>query len=83
VTTSFPGATQDALDVHLGAEPDNVGGFGQLLTGLFPGRQRRTSLGVGEGLGAGVLHRQSPVGVDKLIMVRPPDLVIGRGDDLP
>ncbi len=38
MATSFFGATQDAFDVHLGAEADDVGGFGQLFAGLFPGR---------------------------------------------
>ena len=38
VATSFLGAPQDALDMHLGAEPDHVRGLGQLLTRLVPGR---------------------------------------------
>jgi hypothetical protein len=35
VTASFLAATQDALDMDLFAEADDVGGFGQLLAGLF------------------------------------------------
>ena len=38
-------------------------------------------VGVGEGLGAGVPDRQPLVGVDELVMGRPPDLVVGRGGD--
>jgi hypothetical protein len=38
VATSFFGATEDAFDVHLGAEADDVGGLGQLFARLFPGR---------------------------------------------
>jgi hypothetical protein len=37
VAASFLGAAQDALDVHLCPEADDVGGFGQFFTRLFPG----------------------------------------------
>ena len=49
MAAGFFGAAQDAFDVYLGAEPDHVGGFGQFLTRLVPGRQRRPGVGVGEG----------------------------------
>ena len=58
VAAGFFGAAQDAFDVHLGAEADDVGGFGQLLTGLVPGRQWCAGVGVGEGFRAGVPDRQ-------------------------
>ena len=38
VATCFLGATEDALDVYLRPEVDNVRGFGEVCTGLFPGR---------------------------------------------
>ena len=57
VPTSFFSATQDALDVHLGSEPDDVRGVGQLLTRLVPGRQRRAGVGVGEAFRAGIPDR--------------------------
>jgi hypothetical protein len=57
VPTSFIGATEDAFDVHLRAEPDDVRRFGQLLTRLVPTRQRRTSVEVNEAFRAGILHR--------------------------
>jgi hypothetical protein len=38
VSSGFFGATQDALDVHLGAEADDVGGLRQFRTRLLPTR---------------------------------------------
>ena len=40
MAASFLGAAEDAFDVHLVPEAHHVGGFGQLLAGLLPGRQR-------------------------------------------
>ena len=57
VAAGFFGAAEDSFDVYLRAEPDDVRGFGQFLTGLFPGGQRPAGVGVGEGLGPGVPHR--------------------------
>ncbi len=57
VATRFLGAPQDALDVHLGAEADDVGGFVQFLTRLVPAEQWRPGVGVGEGLCPGVPDR--------------------------
>ena len=81
MATSFFGAAQDALDVHLGPEPDDVGGFGQLLTRLVPGGQWRPGVGVGEGLGSAVPDREPLVGVNELVMGGPPHLVIRRRGD--
>jgi hypothetical protein len=62
VATSFLGATEDALDVHLGAEPDHVGGFGEVVARLLPRRQWLVSVGVGEGFGRmSQTGRRSPV----------------------
>jgi hypothetical protein len=36
VAANFLGPTQDALDVYLGSEPDDVRGFGQLLARVLP-----------------------------------------------
>jgi hypothetical protein len=57
VTASFLAATQDALDMDLFAEADDVGGFGQLLAGLFSVLQRGAGGGVGEGLSPRIPHR--------------------------
>ncbi len=59
MASGFFGAAEDALDVYLRAEPDDVCGFGQLFTCLLPGRQRCPSVGVGEGLFTGIPHWQS------------------------
>jgi hypothetical protein len=56
VASSFFGTAEDALDVYLRAEPDDVCGFGQLFTRLLPGRQRCPTVGVGEGLFTGIPH---------------------------
>ena len=48
VATGFLGATQDALDMYLRPEPDDVCRFGQLLTRLIPGRQRCPGVGVSD-----------------------------------
>ena len=57
VAAGFFGAAQDALDVHLGPEPDHVRGLGEVLAGLIEGGQRCAGVGVGEGFGAGVPDR--------------------------
>jgi hypothetical protein len=83
MSAGFLGATQDALDVHLFPEPHDVRGLGQFLTRLVPGGQRCAGVGVGEGLGPGVPERHPFVGIDELVMSRPPHLVIGRRRDRP
>jgi hypothetical protein len=37
VAAGFFGATEDALDVYLRSEVDDVRGFGEVCTGLFSG----------------------------------------------
>jgi hypothetical protein len=58
VSAGFFGAAEDSLDVHLGPEADNVGGFGQLCAGFLPGWQRYQSVGIGKAL-ARVSHTGS------------------------
>jgi len=81
VSSGFFGAAEDAFDVYLGAEADDVCGFGQLVTGLFPSWERRPGVGVGEGLGSGVPDREPVVGVEELVVCGLPDLVVGRRGD--
>ncbi len=57
VAACFFGAAQDALDVHLGPEPDNVRRLDQVLAGMIEGGQRCPGVGVGEGLRPGVPDR--------------------------
>ena len=63
------GAAEDALDVHLRAEPDGVRRRGQVLAGLVEGGQRGAGVGVDEPLGAVVPHRHP--------LARVADLVVG------
>src|SRR2546423_1523223 len=81
--TGFLGTTQDALDVRLRAELNDVCRFGEGLTGLFPSREWFSGVGVGEGLRSGVPDRHSLLVVDELVVGGPPDLVVGRGGDGP
>jgi len=83
VATGFLGATQDALDMYLRPEPDDVCRFGQLLTRLIPGRQRCPGVGVSERSRAGIPHRQPVLAIKELVMGRPPHLVVGRGGNCP
>jgi hypothetical protein len=81
VAACFLGAAQDAFDVDLRAEVDDMRGFGQVLAGLIEGGQRRTGIGVGEGFCSGVPDREPLTLVDELVVRGPPDLVVGGGGD--
>jgi hypothetical protein len=81
VASGFLAATQDPLDVHLFAESDDVGRFGQPLTCLFPARQGYAGVGVGEGLSPRVPYRHPFPAVNQVVMRRPPHLVISRLGD--
>jgi hypothetical protein len=83
MAAGFFGPAEDALDVHLLAEPRHVSGLGQLLAGLLPGGQRGAGVRVDEGLGPGVPDGHPFIGIDELVMRGPPHLVIGRRRDRP
>ena len=82
MASGFFGAAQDAFDVHLLPEAHHMRRLGQLLAGLFPGRERCGSVRVGEGPGSGVPDRKPVARVEELVMRWPPDLVVGGGGDL-
>ena len=87
--TSLLGVAQDALDVDLRAEPDDVrrrGGRvgGELVERGVPGAQGPAGIGVDvAGLVEGLVPDRHPVGrVDGLVVGGPPHLVVGGGGDL-
>jgi hypothetical protein len=81
VPPGLRGAAEDALGVHLDAEPHHVSRRLHLVERFFPGRQGCPRLRINEPRGPRVPHRQPITAVVDLLVRGPPDLVVGGFGD--